>query len=566
MAITKLDVNLLEPLLEFQIEFATHGLPSSDADLPFLQQLQEQIDKLQEENGDLEDALEQQREDFASKRKRFWEEMEELQDEYRRHCQQAERVQGRLRDERKAERQRADELQRLVNSSAEQLQAAAELQAQIESLQQQIRNQQTAAETERLELERRASADKLRLETKVQELKKQLQEQSTQFQQERAHLLQQGARRDNSRDDIHSSLVNAMPHMQRLMEALERGNGRAESPAEPIDLTEDQELANRLNEQRSAFDRERAQLVEQASDAAKTQQDISRRSHAEREAVLTCPISLDLFEDPVWLTTSCIGRSAQLSDSPLLFLSQLHQLPRLVLTKRRVPLLRHLKAALTGEEAQKPLALVKVATGQSARKEFMHAQKFHGVDLQEFKDSDVKQLQERICEEEVEREAERQRADRLQRIVTSSTEQVEALKAHIQSLQQVTRTQRLDAAQERAQSLQQGARRDNDHDDIHSSLVNAMPHMQRLMEALERGNGRAESPAEPIDLTEDQELANRLNEQRSAFDRERAQLVEQASDAAKTQQDISRRSHAEREAVLTCPISLDLFEDPVVTE
>lgn len=64
----------------------------------------------------------------------------------------------------------------------------------------------------------------------------------------------------------------------------------------------------------------------------------------------------------------------------------------------------------------------------------------------EFKDSDVKQLQERICEEEVEREAERQRADRLQRIVTSSTEQVEALKAHIQSLQQVTRTQRLDAA------------------------------------------------------------------------------------------------------------------------
>ncbi|KAG7395743.1 hypothetical protein PHYBOEH_003273 [Phytophthora boehmeriae] len=45
----------------------------------------------------------------------------------------------------------------------------------------------------------------------------------------------------------------------------------------------------------------------QTSDALKTHQEISRRSLAQRENFLTCPISLDLFDDPV--TTNCCGKT-----------------------------------------------------------------------------------------------------------------------------------------------------------------------------------------------------------------------------------------------------------------
>ncbi|GMF18913.1 unnamed protein product [Phytophthora lilii] len=65
---------------------------------------------------------------------------------------------------------------------------------------------------------------------------------------------------------------------------------------------------------------------------------------------------------------------------------------------------------------------------------------------------------------------------------------------------------------------------------------------------------------------QNQDLTRQLSEQQTAFDEERAQLLEQASDAANTPRDISRRNLTECEAALTCPISLDLFENPVVTE
>ncbi|EGZ09871.1 hypothetical protein PHYSODRAFT_564312 [Phytophthora sojae] len=64
----------------------------------------------------------------------------------------------------------------------------------------------------------------------------------------------------------------------------------------------------------------------------------------------------------------------------------------------------------------------------------------------------------------------------------------------------------------------------------------------------------------------EQERARLQQQATTEFDAERALLLEQASAAADTQQDISRRNLTEREAALTCPISLDLFENPVVTE
>ncbi|KAF1783244.1 Zinc finger, RING/FYVE/PHD-type [Phytophthora cactorum] len=61
------------------------------------------------------------------------------------------------------------------------------------------------------------------------------------------------------------------------------------------------------------------------------------------------------------------------------------------------------------------------------------------------------------------------------------------------------------------------------------------------------------------------DLTQCLKEQERAFDQERVQVLEQASDAAETQRDITRRNLLEREKVLICPITLELFDFPVVT-
>ncbi|EGZ09880.1 hypothetical protein PHYSODRAFT_338597 [Phytophthora sojae] len=71
-----------------------------------------------------------------------------------------------------------------------------------------------------------------------------------------------------------------------------------------VDLTQAEDDAP---EQQSSISEERAQMLEQASDAARTQRDISLHNLAQREGVLTCPISLELFVDPV--VTMCCGKT-----------------------------------------------------------------------------------------------------------------------------------------------------------------------------------------------------------------------------------------------------------------
>ncbi|KAF4038690.1 hypothetical protein GN244_ATG09218 [Phytophthora infestans] len=62
-----------------------------------------------------------------------------------------------------------------------------------------------------------------------------------------------------------------------------------------------------LKEQERAFVDERAQILEQANDAAETQREITRRNLLEREKVLICPITLELFDFPV--VTGCCGKT-----------------------------------------------------------------------------------------------------------------------------------------------------------------------------------------------------------------------------------------------------------------
>ncbi|KAG7382276.1 hypothetical protein PHYPSEUDO_005064 [Phytophthora pseudosyringae] len=147
----------------------------------------------------------------------------------------------------------------------------------------------------------------------IERLEKQLQDQSAVFDQERARLQQQATTKLNAQADLNSSLNKVLPELRGLLEAYDREQRPCvdlalETATRTVTITGDRSVnpavTRPLDELRTAFDEERAQLLEQASDAVKTQQDVSRRNLTEREAVLTCPISLDLFENPV-LTTCC---------------------------------------------------------------------------------------------------------------------------------------------------------------------------------------------------------------------------------------------------------------------
>ncbi|KAG6621367.1 uncharacterized protein IUM83_11015 [Phytophthora cinnamomi] len=166
------------------------------------------------------------------------------------------------------------------------------------------------------------------LQAAVDRLQKQLQDQSAAFQQERARLQQQATVTLKAQAELSSSLNSVLPQLRGLLDAYERERGQhvdltedtaaitaaaatASTSTRTVTLTQTSEsnrdLNQRLTDLQTAFDAERAQLLEQASDAANTQQHISRRNLTEREAALTCPISLDLFENPV--VTECCGKT-----------------------------------------------------------------------------------------------------------------------------------------------------------------------------------------------------------------------------------------------------------------
>ncbi|KAG3007807.1 hypothetical protein PC120_g16604 [Phytophthora cactorum] len=163
------------------------------------------------------------------------------------------------------------------------------------------------------EREERVEQDSADLKATTERLEKQLEDQRADFDQERERLQQQATSTLTAQADLNSSLTKVLPQLRGLLDAFDREQGqhldlRRDTTTRTVTITgetcSNQALTRRLIELQTAFDEERAHLLEQASDAAKMQQDISHRNLTEREAALTCPISLDLFENPV-LTTCC---------------------------------------------------------------------------------------------------------------------------------------------------------------------------------------------------------------------------------------------------------------------
>ncbi|KAF1792400.1 Zinc finger, RING/FYVE/PHD-type [Phytophthora cactorum] len=119
---------------------------------------------------------------------------------------------------------------------------------------------------------------------------KQLEDQQADFDQERERLQQQATSTLTAQADLNSSLTKVLPQLRGLLDAFDREQGQH------LDLRRDTTTRTVTITGETSFGA--------TSDAAKTQQDISHRNLTEREAALTCPISLDLFENPV-LTTCC---------------------------------------------------------------------------------------------------------------------------------------------------------------------------------------------------------------------------------------------------------------------
>ncbi|CAI5744103.1 unnamed protein product [Peronospora destructor] len=162
----------------------------------------------------------------------------------------------------------------------------------------------------------------------IQRLKKQLQDQKEAFERERTRLQQQQAVRLSAQEKLGSSLMRVLPQLRELLEAYDREQGQ------PVNHTyagiagaakpSNEELSRRLKEMETEFDSERENLMEEVDDALTTQREIIQQNWIDREAALTCPISLDLFEDPV--ITTCCGKTFS-SDALKRALGQNRQCP-----------------------------------------------------------------------------------------------------------------------------------------------------------------------------------------------------------------------------------------------
>ncbi|GMF61669.1 unnamed protein product [Phytophthora fragariaefolia] len=259
------------------------------------QKLQETLN-LSREKENAEQTLQNERRDFAGKREALWGEIDREKMNAERSTEDVQRLERRLSAQ---EREFREEKQQLLQTLREQetsfLQAANVLAEKCE---------EAATKGEQLEQE-------------VQRLQKQLEEQREKFKEERDRWTQQGATRGGQGVELKSTLLRLVPHLRSLLEAAEfelEGAGtqtqtvpgdQAETAAgaEMVALTQNEDVAAQPREQESVL----KELLEQASDAAKAQRDISLRNLAQREGVLTCPISLELFADPV--VTKCCGKT-----------------------------------------------------------------------------------------------------------------------------------------------------------------------------------------------------------------------------------------------------------------
>lgn len=173
------------------------------------------------------------------------------------------------------------------------------------------RNQYAALRRENEELlhkllqqDRDAKQKQKDLQETAEQLQKRLDEQSAANRQECQQLRDEAASERESAAQLRQSLGAVAPQLRNLLTAFE----------EDDELTRARNLSRELHIPSADFmlaeqRRSEGQALQLArvKDALKTHQDLALRNLEQREAILTCPISLELFENPV--TTFCCGKT-----------------------------------------------------------------------------------------------------------------------------------------------------------------------------------------------------------------------------------------------------------------
>ncbi|KAG7375826.1 hypothetical protein PHYPSEUDO_015148 [Phytophthora pseudosyringae] len=308
-------------------------------------ELKQQTQKLKQEK----DHYAKRAEDLEDKRDQLWGDVADLQDALQATKKELEDALGSRSDHRQAETVLREELgslrQRLREQEAAVCQATTEskervreaieretlLKKTVKQLEKRLRDQiklirdqqasfshVTAQSNERA---RDANAKQTLLKERVEQIEQRLEGQRKAFEEERAHLQQQAnnSRQNDAQAEVNSSLESAIPQLRSLLSAYDRvkvaekcrsagaGIGRRGAAHKELGQGSDSDLVQRLSEQEISFDKQRARLLEQASDAAETQRDITRRNLLECEKGLLCPITLELLEFPV--VTGCCGKT-----------------------------------------------------------------------------------------------------------------------------------------------------------------------------------------------------------------------------------------------------------------
>ncbi|KAL3672830.1 hypothetical protein V7S43_002118 [Phytophthora oleae] len=316
-----------------------------------IQELQERNDQLAEHSRTLEKEKNRHVKrvgELEEKRDRLWDDIADLKGALKAEKEHLQEVTASRKEHRQAESLLREELgtlrqdiqsqkQRLEQATTEANEKVREaiwrekvvketvklLEKRLQDQNKLIRDQQASFSQVTAQSNKRAkNADQkhMLLKESVDQLEKRLVEERRNFEEERVRLQQQAitSQKNDMQSDLTGSLEQAIPHLRSLLSAFDRAQsdekcrpvstGKSHGGArEKLGEASDSDLFQRLKEQASTFDQERAQLLEQASDAAETQLSITRRNLLEREEVLTCPITLELVEFPV--VTGCCGKT-----------------------------------------------------------------------------------------------------------------------------------------------------------------------------------------------------------------------------------------------------------------
>ncbi|RLN98315.1 hypothetical protein BBJ28_00007998 [Nothophytophthora sp. Chile5] len=223
------------------------------------------------------------------------------------------------------EQERAQLQQKIANDSRLAQNQQAQLRFSVTHLTLHLHEQARDFEDEREQLQQQARTTRSgqdraisTIQRRNEELTRRLREQERSFKEERTRFQQQANDAElaqTRRDAKVSQLRQHLSNLQTIMDGF-RGQTAAHTRVvhpqqEGVDLlARDQrveELTQRLLDQQSAFEQERAQLLDQASESHVTRRNTWRQALADRETILTCPIAFDLFEEPV--TTECCGKT-----------------------------------------------------------------------------------------------------------------------------------------------------------------------------------------------------------------------------------------------------------------